>query len=334
MHITTRLCCALAALLVCVTIFSTQTARAQGTWSTIPSMSTVRQIPMGGAINNKFYVVGGYNGATYVNTGEVYNPATNTWTAISNMSVNHSFFASGVIGNKLYVAGGYSGSGNLNTAEVLTTVPSSGDLLISEFRFSGTNTQDEYVELYNNTNSDITVATADGSSGWGLVSNDSGTATLRATITNGTVIPARAHYLLASSPFIGGYQLTGYDVPDKPMVPADISDGGGVALFRTSTAANFTLANRLDAIGFSAVTNSLYREGAGLAPSGGIAPNTSNYCFVRDLSAGHPKDTDDNAADFRLVSTTGAVLGGVQSTLGAPGPESLASPIDRSCSRR
>jgi Lamin Tail Domain len=221
----------------------------------------------------------------------------------------------------------FSITGQITGAQQVTPPPPG--LIISEFRFSGANTQDEFVELYNNTDAPVTVATTDGSAGWALVSNDSGTVTVRARINNGTVIPARAHYLFASSPFIGGYQLTGYAVPDNAMIPPDISNGGGVAIFRTANAASFTLANRLDAVGFSGVSDPLYKEGAGLSPSGGIAPTTSNYSFVRDLSGGTPKDTDDNAADFRLVSNDGAVLGGVQSTLGAPGPESLASPADR-----
>jgi hypothetical protein len=204
-------------------------------------------------------------------------------------------------------------------------------LLISEFRFSGTNVQDEYVELYNNTDSPLTVTSSDGSAGWAVASNDSGTVTVRRVIPNNTVIPARGHYLLATSPFIGGYQLTGYAVPDTFMT-ADISNGAGLAVFTTATPANFSAATRLDAVGFSNVTDTLYKEGAGLAPSGGIAPTTSNYCFVRDLSSGRPKDTNDNASDFKLVSTDAAVLGGVQSILGSPGPEALASPIDRTAS--
>ena len=41
------------------------------------------------------------------------------------------------------------------------------------------------------------------------------------------------------------------------------------------------------------------------------------------------QDTNDNAADFQFVSTDGGNYGGVQSTLGAPGPENTASPIQR-----
>jgi hypothetical protein len=46
-------------------------------------------------------------------------------------------------------------------------------------------------------------------------------------------------------------------------------------------------------------------------------------------TSGLPQDTGDNEADFAFVSTTGASFGGRQTTLGAPGPENLASPVNR-----
>jgi hypothetical protein len=113
------------------------------------------------------------------------------------------------------------------------------------------------------------------------------------------------------------------------MIPADISQGAGIALFRTSNPANFTPANRMDSVGYAGVPDPLYFEGSALAPAGGIGVAATQYSWVRDLSTGAPRDTDNNAADFRLVSTSGGVLGGVQSTLGAPGPENLGSPVER-----
>ncbi|MDT7603650.1 MAG: hypothetical protein QOF61_1647, partial [Acidobacteriota bacterium] len=53
------------------------------------------------------------------------------------------------------------------------------------------------------------------------------------------------------------------------------------------------------------------------------------YSWVRKIRNGSPVDTDDNASDFVLVSNTGAALGGVQSTLGAPAPENSTSPLER-----
>ncbi|HEX8353880.1 MAG TPA: hypothetical protein VF611_13320, partial [Pyrinomonadaceae bacterium] len=71
--------------------------------------------------------------------------------------------------------------------------------------------------------------------------------------------------------------------------------------------------------------------GTALTPSGGVATN-GEYSFVRrttTATSGLPQDTDNNEADFAFVSTTGAAFGGRQTTLGAPGPEGLASPVNR-----
>ncbi|HEX8127832.1 MAG TPA: M36 family metallopeptidase [Pyrinomonadaceae bacterium] len=205
-----------------------------------------------------------------------------------------------------------------------------GDLVISEFRFSGTNgANDEFIELYNTTNSPIIVSAFDGSAGFTLAAPDTGGAlTVIATVPSGATIPARGHYLVANNN-PGGYSLSNYGGTDKALPDAtfttDIPDGSGVALFRTSTPTNFTLANRLDAAGFSSA-DPLYREGTGFAP---IGTSNAEYSLVRNLTSGFPRDTNDNAADFVLVHTTGAALNGVPSVLGAPGPENRFSPIQR-----
>lgn len=126
-----------------------------------------------------------------------------------------------------------------------TSTAAPGSLIIGEFRLRVTNgAADEYFELYNTTGQPLTVRTTDGSSGWALASSDGVT---RFTVPNGTVIPANGHYLVANS---GGYSLSSYAAPDQTYT-GDIPDNSGVALFRTATAANFTTANRLDAVGFS-----------------------------------------------------------------------------------
>jgi hypothetical protein len=206
-----------------------------------------------------------------------------------------------------------------------------GDLVISEFRFRGPNGEnDEFIELYNKTNSPIIVNAFDGSAGFTLAApNTSGVLTPLATIPTGATIPARGHYLIANNTEGGGYSLSNYGGTDKALPDAtyatDIPDGSGVALFRTTTPANFTLANRLDAAGYS-TADPLYREGTGLAPTG---TTNAEYSHVRNLTTGFPQDTNQNAADFLLVHTTGATLNGVQSILGAPGPENRFSPIQR-----
>jgi hypothetical protein len=220
-----------------------------------------------------------------------------------------------------------------------------GQVLIGEFRFRGATfdagagvdgSRDEFVELYNNTDEPITVGASDGSQGWAVatVASDGTTVVTLATIPAGTSIAARGHYLVAYSdtpvnPATGGYSLAGQAEPDLLYLDADIADNAGVALFRTAEAANFTAANRLDAAGFNSLagaTADMFREGAGLISPGA---NDGEYAFVRKLTTGFPQDTGDNAADFAFVSTDGGLYGGVQSILGAPGPENSGNPVQR-----
>lgn len=210
---------------------------------------------------------------------------------------------------------------------------SSGQLIISEFRLRGLNPNgatNEYVEIYNASGADHTVAASSGT-GYGIVASDG---VLRCTIPNGTVIPNRGHYLCANST---GYALSGYATANATFT-TDIPDNTGIALFNSST--TFTLANRLDAVGFTSEANTLYKEGTGINT---INPTFNiDHAFLRDTcgkggsitagggcpTLGFPKDTNNNAADFYFVDTNGTSAGAGQ-RLGAPGPKNLASPIQR-----
>jgi hypothetical protein len=206
-----------------------------------------------------------------------------------------------------------------------------GELMISEFRLRGpSGANDEYVEIYNASSSPITIATLDGSSGFSVVASD-GVALF--TIPNGTIIPSKGHYLGVNSV---AYSL---GTSGDASYTTDIPDNAGIALFATSTAANFTLANRLDAVGSTSEANTLYKEGAGYSS---LTPFSINYAFYRDTcgkggsitafgpcpTGGLVKDSDDNAADFVFVDTN-ATSAGAGQRLGAPDPKNLASPIER-----
>jgi hypothetical protein len=279
--------------------------------------------------------------------------ALNFFPPSSDSSPNYGFWDSSTDGARL-----------MGNALAWAATAQPGELLISEFRWSGPNGDaDEFVELYNNTDSDMTVNTTDGSPGWAIAADDA-TGT-RYVIPIGTVIKARAHYLVADS---DGYSLGGYATPDATYATAppaspnsnrrsdniafapslDIPENTGIAVFSTSTPANFSLATRLDAVGTAGGTDlcqgitvqqssELFREGAGL-PVYGSGYAHYEYSLLRDLSStGRPKNSSDNAADFRLVSTDtnafsicgqnlSAILNGM---LGAPGPESTSSPVER-----
>jgi hypothetical protein len=205
-----------------------------------------------------------------------------------------------------------------------------GTVLISEVRTSGpSGSADDFVEIYNNTNSPLTVAASDASAGYGLFKSgaaEGDTPVLIGTIPNGTVIPARGHYLMVGS----AYSLTAYAASNL-VLTANIENDRNVGLFSTANIANLSSTNRLDAVGFglNVGTNfDLLREGSTL---GAAAGSTAQYSFVRKLTSGLPQDTNDNAADFVTISTDSSVsVGTITPILGGPGPENLASPLQRS----
>ena len=223
---------------------------------------------------------------------------------------------------------------------VLTASTAQAQLIISEFRVRGPNgLNDEFIEIYNNSGADHTVA--GGGTGYAVAASDG---VARCVIPNGTVIPNRGHYLCVNSV---GYSLASYPAGNGTTATGDatyttdIADNAGIAIFNTSVAASFTLANRLDAVGSTTEANTLYKEGTGYPA---LTPFSIDYSFYRDncgkggsittfgpCTIDTPKDTNNNAADFIFVDTNGTSAGAGQ-RLGAPGPENLSSPIQRNAS--
>jgi hypothetical protein len=218
---------------------------------------------------------------------------------------------------------------------IVNTSAVTSPLIISEFRVRGPGgANDEFVEIYNNSDTSTTVASQVGS-GFAVAASD---AVVRCTIPNGTVIPGRGHYLCTNTV---GYSLGAYATGDATYV-TDIPDNAGIALFNNNVPANFILGNRLDAVGSTSEANTLYKEGTGYPA---LTPFSIDYAFVRDacgqqgsitnltrcpLTAG-VADTGNNAVDFYFVDTNGTSAGAGQ-RLGSPGPENLASPIQRNAS--
>jgi uncharacterized repeat protein (TIGR01451 family) len=239
-----------------------------------------------------------------------------------------------------------------------------GTFIISELRTSGPGgLGDDFVELYNNTDAELTVQASDASAGYGVFkmgATCTDAPVLIATITNGTKIPARGHYLLVGSQ----YSLSTYAAGDQTLT-SDIESDRNVAVFSTSDASNLSTVNRLDAVGFgSNVDNGpvssdapastgkrlrasistaegptpsggvcdLFREGTNLPAANGSALEYSFFRWECDgtptCGSGFPKDTNDNAADFLFADTQGTSTPMGQ-RLGAPGPENKNSPINR-----
>ena len=224
-----------------------------------------------------------------------------------------------------------------------------GQLIISEFRLRGPfGGNDQFVEIYNASGADHTVADSGAGTGYAIAASDG---VARCIIPNGTVIANRGHYLCVNSV---NYSLANYPSGNNGVSATTatgdasytiaIPDNDGIGLFNTSVAANFNAGTRLDAVG-STSAPALYREGAGYPPlSGATYTSGTDYSFVRDTCGkggsvsvfgpcpiSTPKDTGDNAADFIFVDTNAASVGAGQ-RLGAPGPENRTAPIQRNAS--
>jgi hypothetical protein len=223
----------------------------------------------------------------------------------------------------------------------ITAANPAGTFLISELRTSGPGgAGDDFVEFYNNTDSPLTVASTDATAGYGLFKTGADCDAIPVqigTIPNGTVIPARGHYLMVGS----AYSLATTAAGDVTLT-ADIDNDANVAVFSTTNVNNISSANRLDAVGFGANSGGgicdLLREGTNLPA---VSGSTLQYSFARDVCgkganpatfgncpSSTPVDTNNNAADFLFADTTGAITVAGQ-RLGAPGPENLADPLVR-----
>jgi uncharacterized protein len=175
---------------------------------------------------------------------------------------------------------------------------------------------DEFVELYNLSTSAVDI------SGWKVNgSNSSGTTSTRATVPASTTIGAGCFYLVANSTATTGYSGT---VPADLTYTTGITDDGGIGLLM----ADNTI---VDAVGMS--TGSAYKEGTPLASLG-----TSNldrgYERRPGGAAGNGQDTDDNSADFQLITpsapqnSSSPCIGGTSPTnptgVGAADPATVA----------
>lgn len=199
---------------------------------------------------------------------------------------------------------------NINAEDVPKSV------LVSEFRTRGAlGADDEFIELYNNSDTEVDI------SAWEIKTKQgSGSAVTLATINSATTIPARGHYLLRKDG-TSNYSLGSYAEADQTYT-GSLPDNVGIALFSDNSVI-------IDAVGFSSVTDSTYREGTGLVPSSGITTD-GQYSFIRNFSASHlPVDSNNNRTDFIFIATDGNTYNNLKAVLGTPGPENLNSPVYR-----
>ena len=233
-----------------------------------------------------------------------------------------------------------------NQATGTITGPQAGTVLISELRHfgpgGGNDPNDEFVEIYNNTNLPLTVAASDASAGYGLFkmgADCNATPVPVAIIPNGTVIPARGHFLITGTAYsLANYGGTGATTGNLTF-SQELEANRNIGLFSTSDVSQISSVNRLDAVGFGVNVGgacNLLREGStpnGLTNNLGLLGQHSYFRKLCDFvngctTPGTPKDTNSNVSDFIFADPNGTFAGPPQ-RLGAAGPENLASPLKR-----
>ncbi len=156
--------------------------------------------------------------------------------------------------------------------------------------------------IYNASNAAHTVNSSDGSaSGYAVAASDGA---VRVLIPQGTVIPARGHFLGCNSV---GYSLASYpsgnngssattatcdDTYTANIANGEDPDGAGgnpplprrgIALFSTAMSGNFNSGTRLDAVGPTEESNTLYKEGTGVR---NLTHFSTAHSYVRRLPGG------------------------------------------------
>jgi len=178
-----------------------------------------------------------------------------------------------------------------------------GEVIIDQFRLSGPGgSGDQYAELYN-------AGPAVSLAGFTLAASSGTSVTVP---SNAPVLAAGGTYLIAGA----GYSLSAVAAPDLSAASLGTA---GLRVIAPDGPGTVT-----DAAGSAGAQAGFY-SGTPLPALSGTPAD--QYAWVRLEKAGAPVDSGGNAADFQLVSTTGGVVGRVQSCLGSPSPQATGSPV-------
>jgi len=178
----------------------------------------------------------------------------------------------------------------------------SGEVILNQFRLSGPGgAGDQYAELYNDGPA-VSVA------GFTLAASSGASVTVP---SSAPVLASGGTYLIAGA----AYSLSAIAIPDLSTASLGTA---GLQVIAPDGPGTVT-----DAVGSAGARAGFYSGTALPALSGTPA---DQYAWVRLEKAGTLLNSGSNAADFQLVSTTGGVVGGVQSCLGSPSPQATGSP--------
>lgn len=189
----------------------------------------------------------------------------------------------------------------VSTTVVVQVTAVTGSVIVNQFRLSGPGgAYDQYVELYN---TGVAVPLA----GFKVATASGNVLTLP---YNAPTLPQYHSYLAIGD----DYSLNTVTAPDSSGVAT--LGTGGIQVIAPDGVPTVT-----DAVGSS---SGAYSLGTPLPALNGTP--TDQYAWVRLERAERPVNTSNNAADFKLVSTSGGLVGGVSSTLGTPSPRGVNSP--------
>ena len=88
------------------------------TWSYVSDMCVALSLHDVAVLNQRLFVVGGYDGGGDLASCEVYTPELNKWELIKEMGSPRCMSGVGVVGSSLFVVGGCDCSQNLSSVEV------------------------------------------------------------------------------------------------------------------------------------------------------------------------------------------------------------------------
>ncbi len=90
-------------------------------WGNLPDLPAARNQAMAAALNDKFYVLGGYN-TNYSEAANLYRLNTSSpasgWTTLASMPIRAYGTQAVAIGHQIFVPGGYGTDGPLNTMQI------------------------------------------------------------------------------------------------------------------------------------------------------------------------------------------------------------------------
>jgi N-acetylneuraminic acid mutarotase len=82
-------------------------------WAVKMTITNGRYLLAGASLNGKVYTFGGYNGVTYFNTVQAYDPVNNTQATLAPMPNRRHGLAAAAVGGKIYALGGSVGAGQM-----------------------------------------------------------------------------------------------------------------------------------------------------------------------------------------------------------------------------